>query len=203
MFIAIEGIAGAGKTTLATSLASHLSSTLGKVVSITADYELDRKKWFDETVQRWSCNDDPISTTLLFNFIHRIQTNEVQYLLNQGTCVIADRWRDSFLIHHTATNIMKDLTLAEQLSDLAYGTLIPDICIFLDLPPEIAYKRYVTREVNANKGGLPLADFAYFEKVAAIYRRYAKEKNWIVIDANQEAAVVAGSAIQALSERYV
>ncbi len=203
MFIAIEGIAGAGKTTLASSLANYLSNTLGKTVSITEDYEHDRKRWFDETVQRWSCENDPISATLLFNFIHKIQANEVQHLLNQDTCVVADRWRDSFLIHHEAVNTFKDTALAEQLSDLAYGTLSPDICIFLDLPPDIAHKRYITREQNANKRGLPLADFDYFEKVTAIYRRHAKERNWIVIDANQGTDTVLKNVVQALSKMYV
>lgn len=199
-FIAFEGLAGSGKSTQVKLLSDYLTS-LNKDVLISVAYEGHRRKMVSDFMNISDIKSDDISTMFLFQSLHRLQYKEVKEALNSGRFVVADRWRESFFAYHQYQNTFKNNNdLLHQLDILTFENLEPDLCFFLDLSPKVAYEHYIQREKVLDDNGLNLMDLNYFVKVSDYYKKVAKEKNWIIVDASKDIKEVFQSIIETLDK---
>lgn len=185
MFFCFEGIAGSGKTTQVKLLADHLRNSKGKDVFISAAYEGERRKLVADFLSVSGMKSDDHAVMFLFQALHALQYREVVDALATGKDVIADRWRDSFFAHHLYQKTFgDDLDLARRIDQLAFRSLDPEVCLYLDVPPDLAHERYLKRESVMNDCGLELMNREYFAAVSEYYEKVSNEKDWIRLDAS-------------------
>lgn len=136
-FICIEGIDSSGKTTQARRLASNLrrkgfdavyttEPSSGKVGRLIRRYVLDRKRRVLIALE-----------ALLFaaDRVDHLET-KIKPALERGKVVVCDRYVYSTLAYQGAAGL--DLKWIELINRF---TLVPDLALFLDIPPEIVEKR--------------------------------------------------------------
>lgn len=190
MFICYEGIAGGGKTTQANILADYLSKVKKREVFVNAAYEGARRKLVSNFMNESGIKSDRNAVMFLFQALHAMQYQEVRQALDLGKTVIADRWRQSFFAHHLYQNTFGgNKKLMQELDNLAYRTLEPDIFFLIDIPAEVAYDRYIQRESDTGDNGLEVMNLEYFTSVTKYYKQLAKDKDYHIVDgtANPEA----------------
>ena len=138
MFICLEGIDGAGKSTQAARLFEHYKSK-NKLVELVADPGTTR---IGKAIRQILLDtDEPISTAaqmLLFSAARAELSQYIQERISAGYTVICDRWILSTLVYQVALNDA-DETLVYDIFDKT--SIQPDVCILLDIDPEAADKR--------------------------------------------------------------
>lgn len=158
VFISIEGIDGAGKSTQAKLLADHLE---GRQVVLTREpggsqgAEEIRRLLVEGEPGRWS----PETEILLFTAARRDHLERrILPALEAGHIVITDRFADSTRVYQGA--VRSDL---RQTVDALHTLMIgrePDLTLVIDMDPDIALSRGLAR------GG----DEARFEKFGAEFQ---------------------------------
>lgn len=191
MLICFEGIAGSGKSTQVNLLAPYLESASGKKVFISAVYEGARREAIDAFMNVSGIQSDQRATMFLFQALHAVQYREAQEALDSGKLVIADRWRYSFFAHHIQQDTFgDDDRLMRQIDLLAFGSLKPDLCFLIDVPADIAYRRYLQREGESGGKGLDLMNLEYFIAVTDYYRKIARDNGWHSVDGTKNPMAV-------------
>lgn len=185
MFICFEGIAGSGKTTQTKNLFEYLK-TKNKDVFVSSAYEGNRRLAVSSFMNETGIKSDQNAVMFLFQSLHAAQFFEVNESLRLGKTVIADRWSPSFYAHHLYQNTFNgDGVLMDKIDRLAFRSLEPDAYFLIDLPPDVAYSRYVEREKVISDKGLDLMHLEYFSSVSLYYKEVAQKKGWYVIDGTQ------------------
>jgi dTMP kinase len=143
-FITIEGPEGAGKTTQAERLETHLRDA-GIAVIRTREpggtFLGERIRHLLLDVDEGKRPVDPLTDALLFNAARRQLVEEViRPALNAATSVVCARFADSTLAYqgYGSGLPLDDLRALER---VATGGLRPDRTILLDLPPEVGLAR--------------------------------------------------------------
>jgi len=136
MFVVLEGIDGSGKTTLVQQLKRYNSFPAGVVFTRepggTPTGEQIRKVVLEKKV-------DPKSTFLLMQAARIEHMHEVILpALLQGKIVICDRYYGSSLVYQGEQGVPIDF-MDSVLSQT--DTIVPDACIYLDVPTSIAKVR--------------------------------------------------------------
>ncbi|MCX8052865.1 MAG: dTMP kinase [Armatimonadetes bacterium] len=146
LFITIEGIEGAGKTTLTKLLSEHLKND-GADVVVTAEPGGDtladgiRKLLLDS--KNAICDRAEL---LLFEAARAQHVDKVILpALERGAIVICDRFSDSSLAYQGYARGI-DLETIETLNNFATRGLKPDLTILLDLPVELGLARQTARD---------------------------------------------------------
>jgi dTMP kinase len=203
MFICLEGVAGAGKSTQAKILAKYLGATLSKKVFISAAFEGNRRLLVNRFMKSSGVANDQRAIMFLFQALHATQYFEVANALKRKSFVIADRWRYSFFAHHLlrSTSGIADRKILVMLNRLAFRNLEPEITILLDLAPSIAHQRYIRREKIQKDGVLEIASKRYLSSVRRYYLNIAKKKGWIVINATRSKHEVAKMIRDVINEK--
>jgi len=173
-FICIEGIDSSGKTTQARRLVSNLcrkgfdavyttEPSSGKVGRLIRRYVLDRKKRV------------PIALEALLFAADRVDhlETEIKPALERGKVVVCDRYVYSTLAYQGAAGL--DLKWIELINRF---TLVPDLALFLDVPPEILVKRLKRKrsvmETPQNQ-----------QRVREVYMRMVKDGRLVLVDGNK------------------
>lgn len=173
-FICIEGIDSSGKTTQARRLASNLrrkgfdavyttEPSSGKVGRLIRRYVLDRKRRV------------PIALEALLFAADRVDhlETEIKPALENGKVVVCDRYVYSTLAYQGAAGL--DLKWIEVINRF---TLVPDLALFLDVPPEIVVGRLKRKrsvmETPQNQ-----------QKVREVYMRMVKDGRLVLVDGNK------------------
>jgi dTMP kinase len=138
MFICLEGIDGAGKSTQAARLFAHYTAKK-QLAELVADPGTTR---IGKAIRQILLDtDEPISTAaqmLLFSAARAELSQYIQDRIAAGYTVICDRWILSTLVYQVALNEV-DETLVYDIFDKT--SIRPDVCILLDIDPERADKR--------------------------------------------------------------
>jgi dTMP kinase len=198
--ITIEGIDGAGKTTLAASLLDHLRA--GGVA-----VELLREPGGVTVAERIrTLVKDPALTigaraeTLLYAAA-RAQLVEEALLpvLERGEWVLLDRFVDSSLAYQGAGRGL-GIDRVRAINDFGTGGLAPDRTLLLELDPALGRARQGTRLEGFDR--LEREEEDFFATIAAAYAELAAAEPQRVrrIDASQPAAAVAAQARAAVAD---
>lgn len=185
LFISLEGIDGAGKSTQSRLLAAHLRG-LGRDVIETrepggaAGAEDIRKLLVEGDPDRWS----PETEILLFSAARRDHLERtIAPALARGAVVICDRFADSTRVYQgAARGDLRDLV------DDIHARVIgvePDLTLILDMDPAVALARGLARQSGEDRFedmGLP-----FQERLRSGFQALARDfpDRCAMVDANQ------------------
>ena len=192
MLISVEGVDGAGKTTLVAGLAAALDD----VVVLREPGGSAVSERIREVLTDPALDIDPRAEALLYAAARaQLVAEQLRPLLDRGATVVLDRFVDSSLAYQGAA---RGLGVEEVRALNAFGTggLKPDRTLLLRVDPEVARARISDR--TADRLEREGADF--FAAIAAAYDALAAAEpgRIVVIDAGQPPAAVLSDALAAL-----
>lgn len=181
MFITIEGIDGAGKSTQSERLARWLQDYTGRETVRTFEpggcEECKRLREFILESRNFS----PLSELLLFLADRAEHVNKViAPALLAGHNVICERWNDSTLAYQSGGHKLPLHDAQRLIAACAFPE--PDAKIFLDVTPEVAASRIASRTKHDKFEDEGLA---LMRKVSAFYRELAEAGKLTRIDCNE------------------
>lgn len=197
-FITLEGIEGAGKSTIAQRLRDELAQA-GITARVTREpggtplAERVRALVLDRGEEPI----DPIAETLLMFAARRLHvTNFVQPALARGDWVICDRFTDATRAYQGGGRGMP-LQFIENLAAAVQGETPPALTLLLDLPVAAGLARAKARQGQIDR--FEAEDIAFFERVRGAYLRLAaaEPQRIVVLDATLPPDVVTDSAVAA------
>jgi dTMP kinase len=152
-FITLEGPEGCGKTTQIQRLAEQLRAA-GVPVLLTREPGGTRTGEAIRQLLQHDCSDadmDPRTETLLFCASRaQIVTQVIRPALEQGTCVLCDRFTDSTLAYQGYGRGF-NLDELRAMNRFATGGLVPDLTILLDVPVEESFRRLAARSAQSDR----------------------------------------------------
>jgi dTMP kinase len=197
--ITIEGIDGAGKTTLATALQAALEHDRPvRLLREPGGVELSER--IRDLVKDPALRCDPRAEALLYAAARAQLVDErLEPWLAEGAWVLLDRFVDSSLAYQGAGRGLGIDAIA-QLNAFATGGLTPDRTLLLRLDPAAARARLHGRDDAPDRLELERDDF--FATIAAAYDELAaREPQRIrVLDARQPPQELLAAALEALSD---
>jgi dTMP kinase len=200
-FITLEGIEGAGKSSLQRELAAALAAR-GRVVCATREpggtplaeeiraVALSRRQ-----------GGMPATSELLLMFAARAAhvAQRIEPALARGEWVLCDRFTDATRAYQGAGRGIPTATI-DALAGIAHPGLTPDMTLLLDLPPQVGMARARQRD----SGGDRFEDEAgeFFTRVRAGYLDLARQdpRRFRVLDATRTPAQLLAAALQLLEE---
>jgi dTMP kinase len=170
--ITIEGIDGAGKSTLAGALAAALRRRGVRLELLHEPGGTPLSERIAELVKDPSIEIGAPAEALLYASARAQLTHErLRPLLRAGRWVLLDRFVDSSLAYQ---GVGRELGVerVEALNLFAVGDLTPDRTLLLRIDPEHARKRLRTRDAQPDR--LELEGERFFAAIAAAYERLAE-----------------------------
>jgi dTMP kinase len=186
--ITVEGLDGAGKTTLVAGLADALGATALREPGGVVVAERIR-----ELVKSLDC--DPRAEALLFAAARaQLVAEALVPRLEAGETVLLDRFVDSSLAYQGGGRGL-GVEAVRAINVFATGGLRPDRTLYLRIDPEQGLDR-----VGGRGGADRFEDLALLRRVAATYDRLAdsEPERFVVLDASQPPERVLAEAVQAL-----
>ena len=189
IFISFEGIDGCGKSTQVKLLLDRLSSEgyetkLVREPGGTDISEKIRKILLNKNNNKMSSRAEAL---LMTASRAQLTKEEIIPALNDGVCVIADRFKDSTLAYQGGGRGL-DHDLLVGLNDFATYDIDPDLTIFLDISSKNAFSRSNTQ--NADR--IESAGLEFQEKVREEYLKIAKrfDDRFLTIDGQDSISLI-------------
>jgi dTMP kinase len=197
LFVAFEGIDGAGKSTQLQAVSDFLQAAGRKVLCTrepggTPIGEKIRELLLHEPMRA--------ATEALLMFAAR-QEHVLQVIepaLLQGTDVVCDRFTAATLAYQGGGKGIPTERL-QALARWVHPGLCPDYIILLDVPPEVAAQRLAQ---SRQRDRFELQSVEFFDRVRTHYLQQAKAApdQWLVADGTQPPEVVQENIIQHLKK---
>src|SRR4051795_7281080 len=190
MLITVEGLDGAGKTTLINALATHLDATILREPGGVALAEKIRELVADPSLEV-----DPRAEALLYAAARaQLVAEKLNPLLQAKKLVILDRFIDSSLAYQGGGREL-GVDAIRALNDFGTGGLTPDLTILLRIDPRQGLARIAGRDQDR----LEASGAAFFQRVADTYDELARDDpRFVVIDATLPPDEVLERALEAL-----
>ena len=187
LLVALEGIDGAGKTTLARPLAAALRR---RGLSVHLRYEPSdaRLGAIAQSVSRT----DPWTGAVYFTVDRHVARPALERALARFDVVLTDRSFYSTLAYQGSALRPQDRVRIAELERAA--TREPDRVLLLDLPPHDALARLGRRRTARG----PLEEQRVLARVARAYRRLAREGGWTVLDSRAPVAELLPRALEGI-----
>jgi dTMP kinase len=200
-FITLEGIEGAGKTTVADRLSQALRN---RGITVHATREPGGTK-VAEGIRSLVLNrgEEHISATaetlLMFGARQVHIDNLIRPSLTRGEWVLCDRFTDATHAYQGGGRGV-DRSLIESLARTVHGDLQPDVTLLLDVPVRLGLERMQARRGAVDRFEIESSQF--FERVRTRYLELAQAQphRFRVIDATVKLDQVCEAAIAALEE---
>lgn len=198
-FIAIEGIEGVGKTTLAQQVAQYFhkhgrEATCSREPGGTAVAEEIRSLLKDPS------QDIDSVTELLLMFAsrsHHVST-VIRPALDSGITVISDRYVDASYAYQGAGRGIDD-AIIDKLADIVCADTMPDYTILITCDPNVAMQRVIDRQEGIDR--IEQEKMAFFESAQNKYLALSKKRpNYIIIDGEEPLEVVKSALDKKLKE---
>lgn len=198
--ITIEGIDGAGKSTLAAGLAQALAERGIAVQLLREPGGVRAAERIREVVSDPELDIGPWAEALLYAAARAQLVEEaLRPLLNQGTWVLLDRFVDSSLAYQGGGRRL-GIDAVREINEFAIQGLRPDRTLLLVIEPRDGRARSQARGGPADRLENEQRDF--FDRTADAYRTLAERDPDRIrtIDASQPATDVLRAAIEAISD---
>lgn len=200
MLVTIEGIDGAGKSTLAAGLERALGERGHAVRLLREPGGAEVSERIRDLVKDPALDVTPRAEALLYAAARAQLVDELlRPLLDAGTLVLLDRFVDSSLAYQGAgRGLGVDAILA--VNRFATGGLAPDRTLLLRLDPGEALARAGARGEGPDR--LEGAGTAFFAAIATAYDELAAAEpgRFRVLDARREPEAVLADALEALAD---
>jgi dTMP kinase len=171
LFLTVEGVEGAGKTTQVAMLAERLRRAGREVLVVrepggTPLAEEARRLFLDPALALDAATELFLVLVARADLVQRV----VRPALASGTTVLADRFDLSTRAYQIGGRGLPDADVVAA-NRLATGGLAPDLVVVLDVPPEVGQSRQAA--AGKSKDRMELADQAFHRRVADTFRRAA------------------------------
>jgi len=194
--ITIEGLDGAGKTTLVAGLTRELAARGRELMVLREPGGVELSERIRALVKDPELAVDPRAEALLYAAARaQLVAEQLVPLLEDGQWVLLDRFVDSSLAYQGAGRGL-GVERIRSLNELATGGLTPDRTLLLRIDPAVGRARITDRDPDR----LEQAGEAFFAAVAAAYDELAAdEPNRIaVIEADRPPEQVLADALAAI-----
>jgi dTMP kinase len=195
VLITVEGIDGAGKTTLVAGLSKALEER-GPVVVLREPGGVEVSERIRELLKDPALTIHPRAEALLYAAARaQLVAEELRPLLDAGTTVLLDRFVDSSLAYQGAARGL-GVDEIRALNEFGTGGLRPDRTLLLRIDPAQGRARISDRQADR----LEREDAAFFAAIAEAYDALAAAEpdRIAVIDAAQSPESVLADALAAL-----
>jgi dTMP kinase len=198
--ITIEGLDGAGKSTLAQALADELAAHAPHMQLLREPGGVDVSERIRALVKDPALDVHPRTEALLYAAARAQLVHErVAPLLDAGALVLLDRFVDSSLAYQGAGRSL-DVEQVRAINLFATGALEPDRTLLLRVSPAAGRARQRDRALEPDR--LEREDEDFFARIAGAYDELARAEpaRIRVIDAEQAPAQVLADALAALAD---
>lgn len=198
--ITIEGLDGAGKSTLAESLRRHLSERRSRVELLREPGGVHLSERIRELVKDPALPVSPRAEALLYAAARAELVHErLLPLLKEGVLVLLDRFIDSSLAYQGAGRAL-GIEEVRTVNLFATGGLAPDRTLLLRVPPSVGRSRQDGRGDEPDR--LELEGERFFAAIADAYEQlaHAEPGRIRVLDAEQPAEQVLAQALAAIED---
>jgi dTMP kinase len=200
-FITIEGVEGAGKSTVMNRIAAWLEQHGHRVVRTREPGGTELAEAIRDILLDRRNKDLAGLTELLLMFAARAQHLEqlIRPALERGDTVLCDRFTDATWAYQGGGRGLPAAQIAA-LEELVHGDLQPDLTLLLDLPVRDGLARASARGASDR---FESESVAFFERVRENYleRAAANPQRFVVIDAAPQPRKVRALIEAALQER--
>ena len=194
--ITVEGLDGAGKTTLVAGLTRELAVRGRELLVLREPGGVELSERIRALVKDPALSVDPRAEALLYAAARaQLVMEQLVPLLASGQWVLLDRFVDSSLAYQGAGRGL-GIEAIRTLNELATGGLTPDRTLLLRIDPAVGRARIADREADR----LEQAGEAFFAAVAAAYDELAAAEpdRIAVIEADRPRERVLADALAAL-----
>jgi dTMP kinase len=194
--ITVEGLDGAGKTTLVAGVTRELAARGRELLVLREPGGVELSERIRELVKDPALRVDPRAEALLYAAARaQLVAEQLMPLLDAGDWVLLDRFVDSSLAYQGAG---RGLGIEEIRALNAFGTggLTPDRTLLLRIDPAVGAARIAGREADR----LEQAGAAFFAEVGRAYDALAaaEPERFAVIEADRPPEQVLADALAAL-----
>ena len=194
--ITIEGLDGAGKTTLVAGLTRELAARGRELMVLREPGGVELSERIRALVKDPELAVDPRAEALLYAAARaQLVAEQLVPLLEDGQWVLLDRFVDSSLAYQGAGRGL-GVERIRALNELATGGLTPDRTLLLRIDPAVGRARIIGRDPDR----LEQAGEAFFAAVATAYDELAADEpdRIAVIEADRPPEQVLADALAAL-----
>jgi len=198
--ITIEGLDGAGKSTLAEALQRELSSRGVRAELLRDPGGVELAERIRTLVKDPSLAVSPRAEALLYAAARaQLVAERLEPLLEEGALVVLDRFVDSSLAYQGAGRSL-GVEQVRAINLFATGLLEPDRTLLLRISPQAGRERQRERALEPDR--LEREDEEFFAAIASAYDDLAREEpaRVRVIDAGQAPEQVLGDALAAMHD---
>ena len=196
MLITVEGLDGAGKTTLVAGLSKALEERGERVMVLREPGGVEVSERIRALLTDPALEIDPRAEALLYAAARaQLVAQELRPLLESGTTVVLDRFVDSSLAYQGAGRGL-GVEAIRTLNAFGTGGLTPDRTLLLRIDPSAGLGRIADRVADR----LEKEDVAFFVAIAEAYDALAaaEPERFAIIDAGQSPESVLSDALAAL-----
>jgi dTMP kinase len=198
--ITIEGIDGAGKTTLTISLRDALNGRGADVHLLREPGGVRAAERIRELVKDPTAQIGARAEALLYAAARAQLVDEaLTPLLQEGALVLLDRFVDSSLAYQGAGREL-GVEAVRAINRFGTGGLTPDRTLLLRIDPALARARSRGRDDSPDR--LEREADAFFERIADAYDRLAaaEPERVVTIDGSRDASAVLAEALAAIAD---
>jgi len=201
-FVVVEGLEGAGKSTVIIALRNFLVRQGHQVVCTREPGGTPMAEAIRDCVkQQWESETVTQETELLLMYAARSQLvhNVILPALQQNIFVIGDR-HDLSSVAYQGGGRQVPLDTLRALKKLTLGDFTPDFTIYLDIEPSIGLARARGR---GELDRIELAGISFFERARKMYKQeILNMDNAVSINAENSPAIVKRDVLSALALWY-
>jgi dTMP kinase len=198
--ITIEGLDGAGKSTLAAELARELTARGRQVELLREPGGVQVSERIRDLLKDPALEIGARAEALLYAAARaQLVQERIAPALARAATVLLDRFVDSSLAYQGGGRALGVEAVAA-LNEFAAGGLRPDRTLLLRIEPALGRSRQATRGAPADR--LEQSDERFFDAVAATYEELAarEPERFVVLDARASPDELLAGALAALSD---